>query len=241
MIICSATVAQASSTEPGLLLKEGVWNGGIGSFTVPAALAGRKPDTWPGDQWFRLKPGERTVEVDAVVAPPSARPAFLGNIAQQLAAPEDWAEQERVSAANYNVYYLRVPGTSLRTGAAPAYRFRNGTPRLRPILDHRYELTLGTQAFAFTVRNGLRGRNGEAYGSGAQYTIEFDGKTFEYSLGEFGWDSQVIAIADLDGDGKPDFVISVGGNNSGYEAILLSSVAKPGANPATASLRSVGC
>ena len=91
------------------------------------------------------------------------------------------------------------------------------------------------------MRNGLRGKDGRAYGDGAQYSIEYDGNTYAYSLGEFGWDSTITAIADLDGDGKPDFIISVGGNNSGYEAILLSSTAQPGSNVPTASLRSTGC
>ena len=48
-------------------------------------------------------------------------------------------------------------------------------------------------------------------------------------------------MADLDGDGKPDFIIRIGGNNSGIEAVLLSSQAKPGRNPATASLFAIGC
>ena len=49
------------------------------------------------------------------------------------------------------------------------------------------------------------------------------------------------AIADIDGDGKPDFLISVGGNNSGHEYLLLSSLARPGRNPPSAALHSVGC
>jgi len=137
--------------------------------------------------------------------------------------------------------YLRVPGSRLLEGSIQAYVFKNGTSTLRPKLDYRYELQLGGLSFAFTVQNGLRGKNGEAYGGGAQYTVEYDGNKYEYSPGEFGWDSTIRAIADLDGDGKPDFIITVGGNNSGYEAVLLSSKAKPGKNPATASLFQIGC
>ena len=199
----------------------------------PGRLAGR-PVVSPHDH----TPGNRSERSRFTT---DRQPAFLGNIRQQLTAPENPAEQEKLSAANYNVFYLRVPGVKLKTGAIAPYRFRNGTPQISPKLDHRYELTLGTQAFAFTVQNGLRGRNGEAYGDGALYTIEYDGNKFEYRLGEFGWDSRIQTIADVDGDGKPDFVIAVGGNNSGYEAVLLSSVAKPGVNPATASLKSMGC
>lgn len=102
-------------------------------------------------------------------------------------------------------------------------------------------LRLGEQPFALTVRNGLRTAGGAPYGSGAHYTIEYDGNVYEYVLGEFGWDSTIEAIVDLDGDGKPDFIIAVGGDNSGYEAILLSSKATPGRNVPTASLLAHGC
>lgn len=46
---------------------------------------------------------------------------------------------------------------------------------------------------------------------------------------------------DLDGDGKPDFIIHVDGNNSGDEVVLLSSRARPGRNTATARLHVTGC
>ncbi len=108
-------------------------------------------------------------------------------------------------------------------------------------MDNRYALKLGEQEFAFTVRNGFRTKSGAPYGDGAQVTVEYDGQQYAYSLGEFGWDSTIVAIADLDGDGKPDFIFRVGGTNSETEAVLLSSKAKPGKNPATASLSSFGC
>ena len=114
------------------------------------------------------------------------------------------------------------------------------TTALRPELDRRYQLQLGDKPFAFTVHNGARTATGTPYG-GAHYVIEVDGEAREYLLGEFGWDSTIEAIADLDGDGKPDFIVRVAGNNSDYEAVLLSSRAKPGRNPATASLVAVGC
>jgi FG-GAP repeat len=112
---------------------------------------------------------------------------------------------------------------------------------LQPELDYRYQLTLGATPFAMKVQNGLRSKSGAAYGDGALYTIEYGGQRFEYLLGGFGWGSSVSAIADLDGDGKPDFIISVDGSNSGSEYVLLSSLAKPGRNVPTASLYSQGC
>ena len=78
---------------------------------------------------------------------------------------------------------------------------------------------------------------GRAYGNGAQYTIEYDDRKYEYSLGMQGWDSRLLAVMDIDGDGKPDFHIVTG---DGVEFMLLSSQAKPGRNVPSASLASAG-
>ena len=114
---------------------------------------------------------------------------------------------------------------------------KNGTISINPILDHRYTLNFLDQPFAMTVRNGFKTRDGRAYGQGAQYTIEYGGQRYEYSLGAQGWDSRILAVADIDGDGRPDFHIATG---DGMEFILLSSQAKPGRNQPTASLASTG-
>lgn len=232
--------------EPGVMLRAGVWGGGAGSYSVPAAFTRLKPAAWPADGWSRLIVRPDRIDIEPVLPPKQRPPDFLKSIAAQLenAQAASASQQSVAPAVDGDVLdpiYLRVPGASLQHGSVARYRFRNGTASLRPILDHRYELALAGKSLAFTVRNGRRGKNGSAYGDGAQYTIEYDGNTYAYSLGEFGWDSTITAIADLDGDGKPDFIISVGGNNAGYEAILLSSTAQPGPNAPTASLRSTGC
>jgi hypothetical protein len=202
--------------------------------------------SWPKDGWYSLTIRATSIESELVVAPRREVPAFLQSIITQIENPQSEAVAQQTTSSSAgqeapNRIYFRLPGSRLREGSIPTYVFKNGTSNLRPKLDYRYELELGGQPFAFVVRNGLRGKSGASYGGGAQYTVEYDGNAYEYSLGEFGWDSMITAIADLDGDGKPDFVISVAGNNSGYEAILLSSKAKPGKNPATASLYASGC
>lgn len=143
--------------------------------------------------------------------------------------------------ATDNVLYLRFPGLQLRTGQVPLYRFKNGTASLAPMLDHRYELSLGEQPFAFTVRNGFKGRGGASFGYGAQYCVGVGGQQYHCSLPEFGRESRINAIGDFDGDGKPDFLITVGGNNSSHEYLLLSSLARPGKNAPSASLHATGC
>ena len=240
------TVRAQTVMEPAVILREGTWDGGVGTFQIPEAFGEIKPDVWPVDGWYRLTIRPDGIESVPVIEPKRQRPSFLNSIITQIERGEVASEPpQSLTPPNTseppNQIYLRAPGARLVPGLAATYRFKNGTATLRPKLDYRYELTMGGFPFAFTVQNGLRSKSGAAYSEGAQYTIEYDGKKYQYSLGEFGWDSTITAIADLDGDGKPDFIISVGGNNSGYEAILLSSMAKPGRNAATASLRSMGC
>jgi hypothetical protein len=240
-----STWAQAAgpAAEPGVLLRAGTWNGDVGSFSTPAPLADIKPSQWPTQGWFRLVQGSKHIEVSAVQPPKKGLPDFLKDIAQQLTidtAQMNLPSPEGTEALDDSLY-LRVPGVQLRSGAAPTYQFKNGTAQLSPQLDYKYELTLGGAAFAVTVQNGLRNKSGASYGDGALYTIEHGGARYEYLLEGYGWDSRISAIADLDADGKPDFIIYVGGSNSGGEFVLLSSKAKPGRNRATAALFSMGC
>lgn len=228
--------AAGPAREPGAMLREGVSGDAAGRYEIPEALRWTRPQAWPASGWFRLTLATGRVEIEPVASTANRQPPFLEAIVAAIGKP---APDVQIEAPDR--IYLRVPGASLVEGARPAYVFQNKTSHLKPRLDFRYELQLGDQPFALTVRNGLRTAAGAPYGSGAQYTIEVDGKAYEYVLGEFGWLSTVEAIADLDGDGKPDFIISVGGNNSGYEAIVLSSKAVPGRNVPTASLLGHGC
>ena len=236
----------ADRPEPGVILRAGNWDGEIGTYTVPLPLEKLSPARWPNDRWHRLVIGADRIVASEVSSAGRQRPRFLATITSQViarganasaAAPASDASAPPAE----NVVYARFPGARLRTGEIPLYRFKNGTAQLSPKLDYRYALRLGDQAFAFTVSNGLKGHSGASYGEGARYSIEYDGQTFDYNLPEYGWDSRVSAIADIDGDGKPDFLISVGGNNSGHEYLLLSSLARPGRNPPSAALHSVGC
>lgn len=246
LAVSTAALSAEEAHEPGAMLREGTWIDEAGAYSVPQALAKTKPANWPVDGWYRLTLRSDHILTERAPSQAGGMTVFMRSIVKQLAArTADPAASQAPSPPGapelLDQIYLRVPGAQLVLGPASAFIFKNGTPTLRPMLDHRYELKLGEQAFAFTVQNGLRGKNGEPYGRGAQYVIEYDGNRYEYSLGEYGWDSTIYAIADLDGDGKPDFIIRIGGNNSGIEAVLLSSQAKPGRNPPTASLFAIGC
>jgi hypothetical protein len=231
--------------EPGMLLRSGNWGGDVGTFAVPPALQALPPAQWPAAGWHRIDWDAHGLHSTPVAAPAEGQPPFLRSIVAQVQAAAQ-GDADKPGTITETVQddplpmYLRVPGSRLRQGFVPAYRFRNGTRELRPQVEHRYELLWQGQPFAFAVQNGLRTPAGVAYGEGTVVTIEIEGDSHRYHLPGFAWDTVVHAIADIDADGKPDFVISVGGT----EAVLLSSQAKPGQTrpqAPTATLTAYGC
>jgi hypothetical protein len=124
--------------------------------------------------------------------------------------------------------YFRLPGVTLKQGARASYRH----PALlaQPRLGQDYELMLGKTRFGMRVESAVKGM---------QYVVSYGGETFTYVLGPFDATStSVQAVADLDGDAKPDFLIEVGGDAM---YLLLSSRARPGHNLPTAELWAKGC
>lgn len=245
-LLAAGAAGAQTAGEPGALLRSGNWGGDVGTFAVPQALQSVPPQRWPGDGWVRIEWDTHGLRTSPVATPTSGQPAFLRSIVVQVQTAAQGAADRAGTLTETLVddpepMYLRAPGSTLRQGFVPAYRFRNGTRELRPLLDHRYELMWQGTPFAFTVQNGQRTAAGTPYGEGAVYTIEVGGESYRYVLPGFGWDSTIQAIADVDGDGKPDFFISLGGSNAGTEAVLLSSQAKPGRNVPTATLTAFGC
>lgn len=123
--------------------------------------------------------------------------------------------------------YLRLPGATLKQGARRAYPY----PQVlhRPQLGADYELSLGAVRFNLRVEEGVKGM---------EYAIGYGGQTYTYVLGPAGAaQTGVRAVADLDGDARPDFLVEV--DDSTY--LLLSTQAFPGANLPTAQLWAGGC
>ena len=116
--------------------------------------------------------------------------------------------------------YFRLPGTELKEGRRAGYRYPERLQQPRMGVDH--ELTLAGARFSLRVGY---------VAQGIEYTIGYGGETYRYVLGGAGADHTVVrAIADLDGDRQPDFVIDV--DDAVY--LLLSSQAQPGTNGPTA-------
>lgn len=118
-------------------------------------------------------------------------------------------------------WYLRIPGLALKTGERPLYRMT--APVAQPMPDREYHLMFGRTPFGFTVEDG----------SGAlTYAIRYAGAEHRYRLGRPGEPTAIRSIADLDGDGRPDFIVDVGERT----LLLLSGTARPGVNVPSAEL-----
>ncbi|MBC5765089.1 hypothetical protein [Ramlibacter albus] len=117
--------------------------------------------------------------------------------------------------------FLHRPGAALVEGV----RINHGFPteEFRPVVGHRYQRTLGRTEYSFKVWSNA---------VGTAYVISYDGSDHEYLLGLPAAATKVLAVADLDGDRKPDFVVDVGGEIF----LLLSSDAKAGLNLPSAQL-----
>lgn len=246
----AVTAAMASSDAlaeplpaPGALLRQGEWGGSVGTYFAPQAFQGVSAKQWPMDGWAVLMLDKQAARLTIRPLAESEARERLKPIIDQVTRSETQAMEsmqetpEEVAAD----LYVRMPGVAWKAGSVPMHRFKNGTTTLLPELGHRFEMKLGDKHYAFTVQNGFRTADGRPYGEGVQFTLEVDGERFDYDLGGFGWNVQLNALGDFDGDGKPDFLFGIGGNNSGHEALVLSSQAKPGKNPPTGYLSAIGC
>ena len=236
-ISCAAHAGEPVPAE-GLMLRPGNWAQDAGGYVLPAALTS-SPDRWPTSGWVRVTHKATALQVQAVAAPARGLPPFLHDIAVQVADPDAPATTRgEAEAEAVDTRYLRIPGARIAEGRLPVVVFPRGT--LTPRVDHPYQLVLGDTPFTLTVQNGLRNKAGVAYGQGAVYTVQMGEHTMRWHLDNgSGWDTRVLAAADLDSDGKPDFIVQSGDQ----EMLLLSSRAQPGRNAPAAVLvvQSHGC
>jgi hypothetical protein len=143
---------------------------------------------------------------------------------QAVTAPVSVPGEEEAEAID--TLYIRVPGARIAEGRLPAVVFADGV--LTPQIDHAYQLALGGTPFTLTV------------GEGGIYTVQIGEDSYSFHVdGDMDGQSRVLAAADIDSDGKPDFIVQVGDQ----EVLLLSSRTRPGLNPPAAvlALSADGC
>lgn len=200
MLLCAASLAAASIWASGIE-EDGYM---LDAVTWHTQVNGPRKSDWPTDGWYRLVPKARTMEVRAT----------SGLIGDELEPA--------------NSLYVRVPGTALKQGLRPTYRFLEAVQN--PKVGKQYELTLGKTRFSLVVEEPQDARGG------VQYVIGYGGGSYSYQLGRGEVHSQLQWVAELDGDAQPDFLVQVGEE----QFLLLSTRAQPGANPPAAELWAFG-
>jgi hypothetical protein len=123
--------------------------------------------------------------------------------------------------------FFRMKDTVLQQGLRPSYRHLEVLERPRLGRDHE----LAMRGIRFSLRV-------EEVPAGVQYAVGYGGQTYTYLLGPVGARTSVRAVADLDGDTRPDFLVEVE-DRATY--LLLSTRAQPGPNLPTAELPAHGC
>jgi hypothetical protein len=120
--------------------------------------------------------------------------------------------------------YIRVPGARIAEGRLPTVAFADGL--LAPQPDTAYPLALGGQHFTLSVS------------SAGVLTVSAAEGSYSFSL-EAGMEGglTILAAADIDSDGLPDFIVQWGE----LEALLLSSRTQSGINPPAAVFALHGC
>jgi hypothetical protein len=131
-----------------------------------------------------------------------------------LRALRDLAALVAASLAVASVWAAGLPLEAAALAAAEAAPQTRWVPRL----DVDYERALAGAPFSLRVENVAKGM---------QYAIGYGGQTYTYVLGPFdAAGTSVRAVADLDGDARPDFLVDV--DAASY--LLLSTRAEPGFN-----------
>lgn len=113
--------------------------------------------------------------------------------------------------------FFRLPGTVLKTGLRSTYAHLEVLPPQN--LGRRYSLRV------------------EEVAAGVQYEVGYGGHSYRYIVGPAGCSTSVRGVADIDGDGRPDFLVDVAGRST---YLLLSTQAQPGLNLPTAEMPADG-
>ena len=132
---------------------------------------------------------------------------------------------ERAGMLPGDALFFRLPGTQLKTGMRRSYRHLEV---MHQRLGRDHELSLGAMRFSIRV---------DEAPAGIQYAIGYGGHSYNYVLAPLGSETSVRAVADLDGDARPDFLVDVEDHTT---LLLLSTQAQPGLNLPTAELPAHG-
>ena len=139
----------------------------------------------------------------------------------RLVASDDGVEVRSVKptdrgAVPQDALFFRLKGMTLKTGTRPS--------QSQLEILHRANAPTPAGRFSLQVAE---------VDASVRYEIGYGGHSYTYVVGPAGASTRVRAVADIDGDGRPDFLVDVNGLAT---YLLLSSRAQPGLNLPTAEM-----
>ena len=139
----------------------------------------------------------------------------------RLVASDDGVEVRSVKptdrgAVPQDALFFRLKGMTLKTGTRPS--------QSQLEILHRANAPTPAGRFSLQVAE---------VDASVRYEIGYGGHSYTYVVGPAGASTSVRAVADIDGDGRPDFLVDVNGLAT---YLLLSSKAQPGLNLPTAEM-----
>ena len=166
-----------------------------------------------------LRPVGEAIDIAQLPTDGWYRVTDKGGALQVLAVAAPVSAPGEEEAEEIDTRYIRVPGARIAEGRLPTAADTGIV--LAPGLNRAFNFELAGTPFTLTVRNGL------------VYTVATGEDSYSFYVdGGMSEEGEVLAVADIDSDGKPDFILRVGDR----ELLLLSSFANPGLNPPAAVL-----
>lgn len=202
----------------------------LARFALVAAAAVAAASLWAGsrpEQGLLLDAQTWQEEVATASTGPWPADGWYRLVAREEGVDVRAVKPTEASGGPADALFFRLPGTVLKTGLRASYRHMEVLAQ--PRIGREHQMALGATRFSIVV---------DETPVGIEYSIGYGGQTYNYVLAPVGATTSVSAVADLDGDSKPDFLIEVEDNTT---LLLLSTQARPGPNLPTAELPAHGC
>lgn len=197
----------------------------LARFALVAAAAAAAASVWAQnrpEQGLMLDAQTWREEVAAASTGPWPADGWYRIVAGEQGVEVRNVKPDDRGAVPEDALFFRLKGTTLKTGVRPS----------------QSQLEILHRANAPTPRGRFSLEVAEVDAS-VRYEIGYGGHSYSYVVGPAGASTSVRAVADLDGDGRPDFLVDVNGLAT---YLLLSSKAQPGLNLPTAEMPALdGC
>jgi hypothetical protein len=198
--------------------------GALARFALVAAAAAAAASLWAQnrpEQGLLLDAQTWSEEVASASTGPWPADGWYRLVASKDGVDVRGVKPTERAAVPDDALFFRLKGARLKTGMRPSQG--------RLEILHRANAPTPAGRFSLQVAE---------VDASVRYEIAYAGHSYTYVMGPAGSSTSVRAVADIDGDGRPDFLVDVEGQAT---YLLLSSQAQPGLNLPTAEIPFDGC